>query len=606
MKGIAIGFSDTSKEILKRLKKTEFINEIFIGSSSPKDKKIKDSVKFVKPRQILREKWEKLELIIFVGSVGASIRLINSLLSSKDKDPGVIVIDKKGSKIIPIIGAHQSNIQNIAFQICNLFSGEIIETNNSIDQNYLNIDSFGNQWGWKRSGDIKDWSKLVIKQSNKKEIFCSQLSGNNLWKTSEVGNTITQLSDKDYEQKKSIFHISIFDNHKNTWHPPTLWIGLGCERNTSKELIEDSLQSFLATNNLSPLSIAGFATVDLKKDEKAILEISKEKNLPIKFFTSEELSSINTPNPSNVVLNEIGTPSVAEAACMIAAGQGSKLLKEKKIFKSIDSSKNTFGAVTIAVSESKNQYSPLTGEIHVVGSGPGDISYLTNDARKALSKCSIWIGYKMYLDLIKPLKRKDQVMIESNLTEEKERCEKAIKLAEEGIKVALISSGDAGFYGMAGLLLELIQKVHKDFRPSFEVHPGISSMQLTAAIGGAPLMNDFCSISLSDKLTPWETIEKRIAGALLGDFVIAIFNPQSLERNWQLKRAIELCLGYRPGNTPVLVGRQVGRENQSKSFFSLDSMPLKDIDMLSIIIIGNSKTTLVDEIFLTPRGYLKK
>ena len=606
MKGIAIGFSDTSKEILKRLKKTEFINEIFIGSSSHKDKKIKDSVKFVKPRQILREKWEKLELIIFVGSVGASIRLINSLLSSKDKDPGVIVIDKKGSKIIPIIGAHQSNIQNIAFQICNLFGGEIIETNNSIDQNYLNIDSFGNQWGWKRSGDIKDWSKLVIKQSNNKEIFCSQLSGNNLWKTSEVGNTITQLSDKDYEKKKSIFHISIFDNHKNTWHPPTLWIGLGCERNTSKELIEDSLQSFLATNNLSPLSIAGFATVDLKKDEKAILEISKEKNLPIKFFTSEELSSINTPNPSNVVLNEIGTPSVAEAACMIAAGQGSKLLKEKKIFKSIDSSKSTFGAVTIAVSESKNQYSPLTGEIHVVGSGPGDISYLTNDARKALSKCSIWIGYKMYLDLIKPLKRKDQVMIESNLTEEKERCEKAIKLAEEGIKVALISSGDAGFYGMAGLLLELIQKVHKDFRPSFEVHPGISSMQLAAALGGAPLMNDFCSISLSDKLTPWESIEKRIAGALLGDFVIAIFNPQSLERNWQLKRAIELCLGYRPGNTPVLVGRQVGRENQSKSFFSLDSMPLQDIDMLSIIIIGNSKTTLVDEIFLTPRGYLKK
>ena len=129
----------------------------------------------------------------------------------------MIVIDKKGLKIVPIIGSHQSNIQNIAFQICNLFDGEIIETNNSIDQNYLNIDSFGNQWGWKRSGDIKDWSKLVIKQSNNKEIFCSQLSGNNLWKTSEAGNTITQLSEKDDAQKKSIFHISVFDNHKNTY-----------------------------------------------------------------------------------------------------------------------------------------------------------------------------------------------------------------------------------------------------------------------------------------------------------------------------------------------------------------------------------------------------
>ena len=117
-------------------------------------------------------------------------------------------------------------------------------------------------------------------------------------------------------------------------------------------------------------------------------------------------------------------------------------------------------------------------------------------------------------------------------------------------------------------------------------------------------MNDFCSISLSDKLTPWESIEKRISAALLGDFVIALFNPQSIERNWQLKRAVELCLGYRSGNTPVMVGRQVGRQNQSKKFFTLNNIPFKEIDMLSIIIIGNSQTTLVDEILITPRGYL--
>ena len=162
MKGIAIGFSDTSQEILKRLKKTEFINDIYIASSSLKTFKDDQNISLIKPKSILRENWGKLDLIIFVGSVGASIRLINSLLSSKDKDPGVIVIDKKGSKIVPIIGSHQSNIQNIAFQLCNLFGGEIIETNNSIDQNFLNIDSFGNQWGWKRSGDIKDLSLIHI------------------------------------------------------------------------------------------------------------------------------------------------------------------------------------------------------------------------------------------------------------------------------------------------------------------------------------------------------------------------------------------------------------------------------------------------------------
>ena len=604
MKGIAIGLSDSSTEILKRLKKTEFINAIYIASSSSETKRLEDSLSFVKPRKILKEEWEKLDLIIFIGSIGASIRLIHSFLSSKDKDPGIIVMDKKGKRIIPIIGAHQSNMQNIAFQIANLLGGEIIETNNSSDQNHLNLDSYGKQWGWRRSGDKKKWSGLVINQANNKQIYCKQLSGNNLWKTSDLAKNIQHLSEADPEQNNSTFHISAYTYYDNTWHPRVLWIGLGCERNTSKSLIEKSLKNFLEINNFSELSIAGFASVNLKKDEQAILEITKETDLPIRFFSAEELSKINVPNPSNQVLSEIGTPSVAEAACLLAAGEGSKLLKEKKIFKTTDFSSSDYGAVTIAIAEAKNQYFPANGEIHIIGSGPGDISFLTNNARKALAKCSVWIGYKMYLDLINSLKRNDQILIESKLTEERERCEKAIKLAEEGIKVALISSGEAGLYGMACLILELIQKIPKDFRPYFEVHPGISSVQLAAALGGAPLANDFCSISLSDKLTPWELIVKRIQGALIGDFVITIFNPQSLGRTWQLKKAIELCLKFRSGDTPVLVARQVGRENQSLKFFTLNNIPLKEVDMLTIIIIGNSKTTLVDEIFLTPRGYL--
>ncbi len=599
MKGIAIGLSNNSKEILKRLKKTEFVNDIYIAGSSKDDGKENELIQIQKPREILLQKWPEIDLIIFIGSIAASIRIINSFLTSKDQDPGVIVIDNKCSKIVPLIGLHQSNTQNIAFQIANLFGGEIIETNNSNDQNFLNLDAFGNQWGWERSGNIKDWSKLVIKQAKNEEIFCKQLSGNRLWKTSASGEIINQINEKDTKKQDSTFHVSIFKNHETTWHPPVLWIGIGCERNTSKELIANSLNNFLESGNISQQSIAGFATIDIKKDEKGILELAEEKNLPIKFFSKEDLSTIIVPNPSNVVQKEIGTPSVAEASCLLAAGEESKLLEEKRIFK------NQSGAVTLAVAESKNQYNPNHGEIHIIGSGPGDISFLTNDARKALSRCTVWIGYKMYLDLIKPLSRCDQVLIESKLTEEKERCSKAIKLAEEGIKVALISSGESGFYGMAGLLLELLQKIKRESRPYFEVHPGISSVQLAAALGGAPLMNDFCSISLSDKLTPWSLIEKRIEGALLGDFVIALFNPQSIERNWQLKSVIDQCLKSRPSYTPVLIARQVGRENQSKKFFTLKTIPIKEIDMLSIIIIGNSQTTLIDEIFLTPRGYLQ-
>jgi len=191
--------------------------------------------------------------------------------------------------------------------------------------------------------------------------------------------------------------VSIFENHETTWHPPVLWIGIGRERNTSKELIANSLNNLLESRNLSKYSIAGLATVDIKKDEKGILELAKEKNLPVKFFSKEDLSTIIVPNPSRVVEKEIGTPSVAEASCLLAAGEESKLLEEKRIFK------NQSGAVTIAIAESKNQYYPSNGEIHIIGSGPGDISFLTNNARKALSRCTVWIGYKMYLDLIKPL-----------------------------------------------------------------------------------------------------------------------------------------------------------------------------------------------------------
>jgi len=606
LKGIAIGLSNSSKVILKRLKKNEFISEIYIASSTQEKTIEENPIPLIKPKEVFKEKWKNLDLIIFIGSIGASIRLINSFLTTKDKDPGVIVIDKKGSKIIPLVGSHQSNTQNIAFQISNLFGGEIIETNNSSDQKYLNIDSFGQQWGWKRSGERKDWSKLVIKQSKNEQIFCKQLSGNSLWRGSDSAEIINQIYEKDTEKPDSTFHVSIYENHETTWHPPVLWIGIGCERNTSKELIANSLNDFLESSNLSHHSIAGFATIDIKKNEKGILELARENNLPIKYFNKKELSKIVVPNPSNVVQKEIGTPSVAEASCLLAAGEESKLLIEKIIFKDKDFPRSKSGAVTFAAAESENQHNPSNGEIHIIGSGPGDTSFLTNDSRKALARCTVWIGYKMYLDLIKPLKRSDQVLIESNLTEEKKRCSKAIKLSQEGIKVALISSGESGFYGMAGLLLELLQKIKKEYRPYFEVHPGISSVQLAAALGGAPLMNDFCSISLSDRLTPWSLIEKRIEGALLGDFVIALFNPQSIERNWQLKSVIDLCLKSRQGDTPVLIARQVGRENQSKKFFTLKTVPFKEIDMLTIIIIGNSQTTLVDEIFLTPRGYLQK
>ena len=599
MKIFAIGFSQNSKHLLERLRKTEFIDEIFIASSIEIHKNNACSIEEIKIKDFLNNNWKNMHLLIFIGSLGASVRLISPFLISKEKDPGVIVIDYACSKIIPLIGSHQSNTQHISYQISNLLGGEVINTSYNSSEIDLNLDSFGFQWGWNRSGEIKNWSKLVILQAKKEKIYYQQFAGNELWKSLKASQKLIRLDEIiNLNNPEKTFHIGFMSN-KNSWHPPVLWIGIGCERNTPTEFIKKSLKKVLESNNFSSLSIAGLATIELKQDENAILEISKDNNWPIKFFSLEELFNVSVPNPSEIVFKEIGTSSVAEASSILAAGVGSDLIVEKTVFKN-----NGFGAVTIAISKSMKQFAPSKGEIHIIGIGPGDLSYLTNDSKKALSKCNVWIGYKLYLDLIQDLKRDDQVRLDSKIKEERSRCEKAISIAQEGIKVALISSGDAGIYGMGGLLLELLQNIQEQFRPLFEVHPGISSMQMAAALAGAPLMNDFCAISLSDKLTLWEDIEKRIKGALAGDFVVAIFNPQSNQRDWQLKRTIDLFLECRTGDTPVLLARQVGRENQTKKFYNLNNLPIAEIDMFSLLIIGNSKTKLVDDIFITPRGYL--
>ena len=205
-----------------------------------------------------------------------------------------------------------------------------------------------------------------------------------------------------------------------------------------------------------------------------------------------------------------------------------------------------------------------------------------------------------YLDSIR---RQDQVRIDSKLTFEKDRCQLALDLAKQGVKVGLISSGDSGIYGMAGLALELWLNERVDSRPLFHVHPGISSFQMAAAKLGAPFMHDFCSISLSDLLTPWNQIEKRIKSAAIGDFVLAIFNPKSIKRDWQLKKTVDLLLECRNPSTPVAIARQLGRPEESIEIHTLETLPFDRVDMLTILVIGNSQSVIKNNKFLTPRGY---
>jgi cobalt-precorrin 5A hydrolase/precorrin-3B C17-methyltransferase len=217
------------------------------------------------------------------------------------------------------------------------------------------------------------------------------------------------------------------------------------------------------------------------------------------------------------------------------------------------------------------------------------------------------VGYQLYVDLVHPLLREGQEVIASPIGDELARARQAIELAAAGRRVALISSGDIGIYAMAGPVFELLrERGWSGSAPTIEVLPGISAVQAAAARLGAPISHDFCTISLSDLLTPWELIERRVRAAAWGDFVIAFYNPRSRERDWQLARAIAILHEHRAAETPVALARGVSRSDESIVITTLGELDPAAVDMFTLVLVGNSRSYVVGGHMATPRGYPAK
>ncbi len=247
------------------------------------------------------------------------------------------------------------------------------------------------------------------------------------------------------------------------------------------------------------------------------------------------------------------------------------------------------------------------GKLFVVGFGPGDFKHITARAVEALQESDFIIGYKTYVELIQDLLT-SQTIISTGMTEEVSRAQEAVKQAENGKKVAVISSGDSGVYGMAGLVYEvLIEKGWKEETGvEIEIIPGISAINSCASLIGAPVMHDSCTISLSDHLTPWELIAKRVEAAAQADFVIALYNPRSGRRTRQIVETQKILLKYRSPETPVGLVKSAYRERQHIVMTNLADMLNHEIGMLTTVIIGNSSTFMYDNKMITPRGYQRK
>lgn len=241
-----------------------------------------------------------------------------------------------------------------------------------------------------------------------------------------------------------------------------------------------------------------------------------------------------------------------------------------------------------------------TAILSVVGTGPGDLNYLTPAARLELESAEVVVGYRTYLELIEEI-IEDKQTISSAMMQEVDRVRQALDLAEQGKHVALVSGGDPGIYAMAGLVYEVAGL--RNSSVEIRVVAGIAALNSCAERLGAPLMHDFASISLSDLLTPWEVIEKRIHAAAEADFVLVIYNPKSKKRDWQLARALEIIGGMRPPSTPVGMVRGATRAHELVIVATLETFDPANVDMQSTVIVGNSATFIRDGKMITPRGY---
>lgn len=235
-------------------------------------------------------------------------------------------------------------------------------------------------------------------------------------------------------------------------------------------------------------------------------------------------------------------------------------------------------------------------KLYVIGLGPGGREHMTLKALEAIKKSHVVVGYSFYIELINDLINGKEI-IKTGMKGEIERCRRAIEKVREGLDTCIVSTGDSGLYGMAGPILEMANGI------DVEIIPGISAAFCAASELGAPIMHDFCTISLSDLMTPWGVIEKRIECAAIGDFVVALYNPKSMGRPKHIENAVEIISKHRSPDTPVGLIKNAGRDGNERRITTLKDINYDFIDMMTVVIIGNSKTFIDNDYIITPRGY---
>ncbi|MCF1453606.1 precorrin-3B C(17)-methyltransferase [Agrobacterium vitis] len=537
--------------------------------------------------------------IIAVMASGALIRLLAPLLTDKRSEPPVLCVSEDGASVVPLLGGHHG-ANDIARAVAEVLNAHAAITT---------------------AGDLR--FGVALDAPPEGYALANREQAKTVMAELVAGASVRLVGDADWlTASRLAFHdegkvtLTVTDQRwtagplELVYHPQILVLGMGCERHASVEEAIALAQQALDISGLAAQSLGAVASIDVKADEAAIHAVAKHFGVAARFFSAERLEQERPrlQNPSDVVFAEVGCHGVAEGAALAVAGSDGVLVLPKIKSKGVTAALGR-SAQPIKV----ENLGRARGTLFVVGIGPGSDGWRSPEVSRMVAASSDLVGYSLYLDLLGSL-TDGKARHDFDLGKEEARVVHAMELAGEGKTVALVCSGDAGIYAMATLVFELLDKGGISAgaqRIEVQVSPGISALQAAAARIGAPLGHDFCTISLSDLLTPWEHIQRRVKAAGEGDFVIAFYNPVSMKRRTQLAYARDQLLTYRPADTPVILATNLGRPGETVRVVPLAGLNVDDVDMLTVVIVGSSESRTVKTgdgktWVYTPRGYSGK
>jgi cobalt-precorrin 5A hydrolase/precorrin-3B C17-methyltransferase len=549
---------------------------------------------FESARDHLRGLFAAKRPIVGFCAAGILIRALAPLVADKRGEPPVVAVAEDGGAVVPLLGGHRG-ANDLARRIAGALDVEAAITTAGDRRFGVALDDPPVGWRLGNASDYKMFAAQLLASSQ------VRILGKAPWLTradlpvSEDGSLeirVTEEADPGAADRL-------------VYHPAVLAVGVGCERDCEPEELVALVRQTLAEAGLAAGAVAALFSIDLKADEPAVHAAAEALGVPARFFDREALAAETgrLASPSDVVLQEVGVAGVAEGAALAAAGAEGALIAPKRKSK----------RATCAVARAPAPLDPAVigrprGRLAVVGTGPGTAAWRTPEVEAEVRRASDLVGYDLYLDLLGPLTQ-GKARHAYALGEEEARVRAALDLAAEGRRVALVSSGDPGIYAMAALVFELLEREGRDDwrRVEVAVAPGISALQAAAARIGAPLGHDFCAVSLSDLMTPWTVIERRLRAAAEGDFVVALYNPVSKRRRHQLATAAETLSRKRPADTPVVLARNLGRPGERVDVIDLSELSPERVDMLTLVLVGSSETRRVRHgggvWVYTPRGY---